>query len=285
MAIQTVSQVYNPVTGVFGTGNVQFFSASGAWIVPQGIGKVRVRMWGAGGASNQDSSYYGGGGGGGFAMKTIYDLTGVTSIPVSVGAGALTGIYSSTVTFQAGASSFGSYCSATGGSYGGAGTNANIGGTGVGGDLNRTGGKGWYNGGSGTSAGGGGVASYFGNGADGTNSATPSPSRGGGGGGNGFNTTSSAAYSGGSGFMTAGGFNITGGTAFTAVMPQAMPVQTGFSIDFIGCGGGGAPTQAGINGGGGGFNCSGGFPGGGSAYSSSTAPYLTSAGGLVIVEW
>lgn len=82
--------------------------------------------------------------------------------------------------------------------------------------------------------------------------------------------------------MTSGGVNIASGTSFQAVLPQAMPTQTGFSIDFIGCGGGGAPKQSGVNGGGGGWNCAGGFPGGGSAFASSG---LTSAGGLVIVEW
>jgi hypothetical protein len=284
MAIQTVSQIYNPVTGVFGTGNVQFFSASGAWVVPQGIGKVRVRMWGAGGASNVNSSNYGGGGGGGFAMKTIYDLTGVASVPVSVGSGALTSNYGSGSTLQAGSSSFGSYCSATGGYYASVGAAPfNTGGTGVGGDINNTGGTGSYNSSVNNASGGGGAASYFGNGADAILTINqPSPSRGGGGGGNGYENTSTSSSTGGSGFMTSGGVNIASGTSFQAVLPQAMPTQTGFSIDFIGCGGGGAPKQSGVNGGGGGWNCAGGFPGGGSAFASSG---LTSAGGLVIVEW
>ena len=79
MAIPIQSQIYNPITGVFGIGQMQVFgygSSATAWAVPAGIGKVRVRLWG-GGATN--------GGGGGFAIKTINDLAGVTSIAVQVG--------------------------------------------------------------------------------------------------------------------------------------------------------------------------------------------------------
>ena len=52
-----VSQVNNPITGVFGNGLVQVFGASGTWTVPEGVNNVRVRIFGAGGG--------GGGGGGG----------------------------------------------------------------------------------------------------------------------------------------------------------------------------------------------------------------------------
>jgi len=74
MSIPIQSQIFNPITGVFGTGQMQIFGSgqSGIWYIPLGIGKVRVRMWGGGGG------VAGPGGGGGFALKTIYDLTGVT---------------------------------------------------------------------------------------------------------------------------------------------------------------------------------------------------------------
>ena len=127
MAIPIQSTAFNPITGVFGTGQVLIVggNTTATWTVPPGIGKVRARCFGGGGS---------GGGGGGFAIKTIYDLSGVTSIPVIAG-----GI--------GGTSSFGTYVSATAGYTTGIGS-------GVGGDINYSGGT----------SGGGGVASIFGNG-------------------------------------------------------------------------------------------------------------------------
>ena len=100
MTVPIQSQIFNPITGVFGTGQMQFFGPgqSGTWTVPAGVGKVRVRLFGAGAGQS--------GGGGGFALKTIYDLSGVTSVAVTVGAG---------VNGSGGTSSFGSYVSASGG--------------------------------------------------------------------------------------------------------------------------------------------------------------------------
>ena len=272
MAIPIQSQAYNPITGVFGIGQMQMFSASGTWNVPQGVGKVRVRMWGAGGNNCQDASYYGGGGGGGFALKTIYDLTGVTSVAVMVGAGAaIVSVSPSAAGLTAGSSSFGSYCSATGGTYAARGTSANIGGNGIGGDINNTGGRGGYGAGS-AAGGGGGSASLIGNGASATTN-TPEASSGGAGAGYGSNNNNQP---GSGGFMTSGGVaNVTS----IATLPQAS-VQP-FSIDFIGTGGGGGIFQNGVNGGGGGFSANGGFPAGGNSYGTSS----TSSSGLVIVEW
>lgn len=279
MTIQTVAQGYNPITGVFGTGNVQFFASSGTWVVPQGIGKVRVRLWGAGGCYSSNASNYGGGGGGGFAIKTIYDLTGVTSIPVTVGAGVT---YTSTTTATtAGTSSFGSYVSATGGSTPASSPSAvnGLGGTGVGGDINTSGGYALNNGGTGQ-GGGGGCGSIFGNGGNGNNANMPNPSTGGAGAGQGY-TSASPSYSGGQGFLTAGGI-YNSMTNYVYVLPQATASNAGaFSLDFIGTGGGGGYGQMGVNGGGGGYPTGGGFPGGGCAYGFS----YTSPGGLVIVEW
>jgi len=101
MAIQEISQAFNPITGVFGTGQVQVFGTSGSWTVPTGISRVRARVWGGGG--------YNSGSGGGFSLRAIYDLTGVTSVAVTVGAAGISGVTTG------GTSSFGSYCSATGG--------------------------------------------------------------------------------------------------------------------------------------------------------------------------
>ncbi len=118
----------NPVTGVFGNGQIQLFPQSGAFTVPIGVSKVRVRIWGGGGNSQ--------GGGGGFAMK-VCDVSPAQVIAVTVGDAAQ-------------ASSFGVFASAT------AGVSASAGGVGVGGDVN-------YQGGLGGSAGGG-AANIFGNG-------------------------------------------------------------------------------------------------------------------------
>jgi hypothetical protein len=118
----------NPVTGVFGNGQIQIFPQSGTFTVPIGVSKVRVRLWGGGGNTN--------GGGGGFAMK-VCDVTPAQSIAVTVGDSAQ-------------ASSFGSFVSAT------AGVTSSSGGIGIGGDVN-------YQGGIGVSAGGG-AANIFGNG-------------------------------------------------------------------------------------------------------------------------
>ena len=278
--IQSTNAVTNPVTGVFGTGNVQIFGASGSWTVPAGISRCRVRMWGAGANYCNDGTYYSGGGGGGFCLKTIYDLSGVSSIAVTVGAGML---YKGTATstgYTAGTSSFGSYCSATGGTTATQAATGNVGGTGIGGDINTSGGYSYMNSGTGN-GGGGGCGSLFGNGGNGPQTANiPAPSLGGAGAGFGY-TTPSIAYPGGAGFLTNGGIY---NNANIYVLPQAFPGNaSAFSIDFIGTGGGGTIYQNGANGGGGGYSASGGFPGGGSGFSA-PAPNL-SAGGLVIVEW
>lgn len=224
MTVPIQSQVYNPITGVFGNGFVQIFGPgqSGSWVVPPGVAKVRVRLWGAGGGSG---SY--GGAGGGFALKTIYDLTGVTSIPVVVGA--------PTSNSNGGTSSFGSYVSATGG--GGSSGNTS-GGTGVGGDINTKGGT--VNG----SNFGGGVGNLFGNGGS-YNGATSS--------GCGSNAITN----------TTGGL-LGGVGSTTSIASPTSGMNATFSLDLIGIGGAGYGLS-GMNGGGGGGGGFGGFPGGGSS--------------------
>lgn len=223
-----VSQVNNPITGVFGNGMVQVFGqgGSGTWIVPDGVNNVRVRVFGCGGGS--------GGSGGGFALKTIYNLAGqgITSVAITIAPGGGGG---------GATTSFGSFVSATGGLTGTSGA-----GTGVGGDINYTGGL------SMNSSGGGGVANLFGNGGNGTSSFGYSGASGGGGGGSGGHTGGNGIFGSGCSVYVTSGASIPS----TSGMPS-------FSIDYIGTGGGGAASLSGINGGGGGSNSNGGYPGGG----------------------
>lgn len=152
-----------------------------------------------------------------------------------------------TVGAAGGSSSFGSYCSATG-------AITTTVGAGSGGDINS-------NGGGGT---GGGVGGLFGNGGTGGTNGT----NGGGGGGAGSNTAGN--YGGSGAFGTPGQYQST----TVSIFPTSGMVSA--SIDFIGTGGGGAGTFAGINGGGSPTAVKGSFPGGGGG---------SGAGGLVIVEY
>ena len=256
MAIALTQTAFNPITGVFGSGNVQIFGGQGTttgsytWTVPPGVAKVRVRVWSAGGSNA--------GSGGGFAMKTIYDLSGVTSVAVTVGAGSTSS--------NGGTSSFGSYVSVTGG-----GTNGGAVGASTSGDIN-------YSGGLGASGnGGGGVGSLFGNGGGTTSVYGQS----GGSGGGAMNNTPSSPLSGGAGLFGSGGMYLSSGSAAGIVTPSTGLVGQ-FSIDFIGTGGGGAFYQSGANGGGGGYAGSGGYPGGGAGSGTSGN---SSGAGMVIVEW
>jgi hypothetical protein len=252
MAIMTQSQIWNPVTGVFGTGQMQIFGSggSGAWTVPVGIDRVRVRLWGGGGGAV--------GSGGGFALKVIYGLAGVVSIPVTVGAlGQASG--------YGGTSSFGTYVSATGGGS----TSLGVG-VGIGGDIN-------YSGGFSNNAIGGGAANLFGNGG-GVFSTGNVPV----GGASGYGSVAELSP-GGNGLFGSGGGGTVGSTGIAAPMPPTSGFQGGFSIDLIGTGGGGSYRGPGINGGGGGTassNGTGGYPGGGGGHASSFG-----APGMVIVEW
>lgn len=286
MPTPVVQQVSNPVTGTFGTGQVQIFTTSGTWTVPPGIGKCRVRVWGGGGGSNTGAGYGLGGGGGGFAMKTIYDLSGVTSVAVTVAAGGVNlATTSGTPTVSGNTSSFGSYVSATGGSTGSTNTGANVGGTGIGGDVNTTGGPGGNTNGN---SGGGGAASLFGNGGAGGNSGPGSNGSGGAGGGSGANSVTTTNIGG-------NGFSGSGAAYVNSTYGSAVPATSGlssvyFNLDLIGTGGGAAVNMPAFNGGGGALNTSAGWPGGGAGYgglSSYTngAALAVGAPGLVVVEY
>lgn len=114
-------------------------SGTYTWTKPAGCRKVKAVVVGAGGgASGHGES----GGAGGYAEKWI-DVTGVTTVTVTVG-GRGGGVQYSAAGGDAGTTSFGSYVSATGGR----GANRNhghsggFGGHGSGGDINLYGGGG-----------------------------------------------------------------------------------------------------------------------------------------------
>ena len=142
--------------------SINSFTGSGTWTKPTGCTKVLVQVQGAGGGG---CSYCESGGAGGYAEKLI-DVTGVSTVYVTVGGGgANTGYYSAAG--DGGTSSFGSYCSASGG-YG-ANRNAShtggISGSGSGGDINLRGGSGTGHGNTGgREAVGKGGNSYYGSG-------------------------------------------------------------------------------------------------------------------------
>jgi hypothetical protein len=137
--------------------NKEIFTSSGTFTVPAGVTSIKVIVVGGGASgtaqrNNLRRQCTAGGGGGGTAIKWITGLTAGDTVAVTIGAGG-TGTTSSPYYGNGGTSSFGSYCSATGGqgrvnndgnnesgytssSFGG------IGGTATGGDFNIAGGKG-----------------------------------------------------------------------------------------------------------------------------------------------
>ena len=123
-----------------GPRSIQTFTSSGTWTRPAGISKVLVQIVGGGGAA---SSYGESGAAGGFSEKLI-DVTGTSSVTVTVGQGSSAYTSYSGRAGGGGTSSFGSFMSATGG---GGGNSAHqhcggLPGLGSGGDLNIYGGGG-----------------------------------------------------------------------------------------------------------------------------------------------
>jgi hypothetical protein len=136
-----------PASG--GGGRGQVFTSSGTFTVPTGVTGVKVTVIGGGGgggnatktSTSGNPSVGGGGGGGGCAIEYVTGLTGGSTVAVTVGAGG-------TAAGAGGTSSFGAYCSGTGGAAGGSVSGAGLfgaggaGGTGSGGNLNLSGGAG-----------------------------------------------------------------------------------------------------------------------------------------------
>ena len=119
-------------------------SGSGTWTKPSGCSNVLVYVTGGGGGARiNDNNYRGcGGGGGGTSIKWI-DVSAVSTVSYSYGSGgrrARNGGRGST----GGTSSFGSYCTATGGAGGQSDSpyEGGHGGTASGGDINVPGGGG-----------------------------------------------------------------------------------------------------------------------------------------------
>jgi hypothetical protein len=129
------------------SGNPSEISSSGAsytWTKPSGCKYVLVYVTGGGGgARNNDNSYRGAGGGaGGTAIKFI-DVSAVSTVAVTVGGGGAHARGSGRGS-TGGTSSFGAYCSATGGIGGQTDSpyEGGLGGTATGGDFNIPGGGG-----------------------------------------------------------------------------------------------------------------------------------------------
>jgi hypothetical protein len=131
----------------FGSG-VQSFTSNGNFVVPMGVTRVEVEVWGAGSGSyaSVPGLPSGGGSGGGYARKLI--ATGLIPgqfVPVTVGIGGTAGTAGGAIAGSGGASSFGQFVNATGGSLNHLATTsapsngATPPGVGVGGDVNLTG--------------------------------------------------------------------------------------------------------------------------------------------------
>jgi hypothetical protein len=111
-----------------GFSNLQVFTSSGTFTVPAGITKAKVTLCGGGGSGGNANGASGTGtygAAGGVGIKLVTGLTPGASVSVTVGSG------------SGGTSSFGAFCSATGGGNGGnfADTAERSGGVGVSCDL------------------------------------------------------------------------------------------------------------------------------------------------------
>ena len=188
-----------------GFSQLQAFTTSGEFIVPNGVGTARVTVIGGGGSAGFHSTMPGAGGGaGGQAVAIIGGLTAGQGVAVAVGAGGAAPA-SPAGGNSGGTSSFGAYLSATGGNGGVGGTATQFalaggtGGSGVGGQINAGGSCGGdcivvaCRGGDGGGPGNG-------RGASGPQPGLPATGHGGGGGGGGTTTGSNpTGYPGGAG--------------------------------------------------------------------------------------
>lgn len=145
---------------------------------------ARVTVTGGGASGGMDSSTgAGGGGAGGTAIKKI-SLAVISSVSVTVGAGG-GGRLGSGNGNPGGSSSFGAYCSATGGNGGQQNGTAGSGGSASGGDINVSGGYGFnrVEAAATSRSSGGGGGSLFGNGSSGANASATAQAPGSGSGG------------------------------------------------------------------------------------------------------
>jgi hypothetical protein len=126
------------------------YSATGNFTVPTGISVVDVELWGGGAGSftSYGTKRSGGGGAGAYVRRRVTGLTPGQVIVVTIGPGGIGGTTALAWPTGGGTSSFGSYCSATGGQLNvlSAPTTAvdfgGVGGSPVNGDLNIQGSSG-----------------------------------------------------------------------------------------------------------------------------------------------
>ena len=82
---------WTAVSDTSGLSSVQTFTSSGTWTKPSGITKIKITViaGGGGGGKGHNSAGYGATGGqsGGAAIKNIYDVTGISSATITIGAG------------------------------------------------------------------------------------------------------------------------------------------------------------------------------------------------------
>lgn len=118
-------EAMNTLTGPGRLLNVFLFTASGSYTPSQGTKKIRVTViggGGGGGAAQSNSQGYvsagSGGGAGGSAISelNVSDIT--LPVNVTVGIGGNRGVFSTNEPTSGGASSFGTYLTASGGQYG-----------------------------------------------------------------------------------------------------------------------------------------------------------------------
>ncbi|QXI44447.1 phage tail protein [Pseudomonas wayambapalatensis] len=136
------------------------------WTVPANVTKVLAEVWGAGGSGAFGSMSTGaGGGGGGGISKGLFTVVPGSQITVTVGMGGTSVTEVGKTGAHGGSSSFGSFCSATGGEGGDISNGAGRG-MGIGGDYNASLGHGFppvrnpYNSGAWGGQGGGGESIY-----------------------------------------------------------------------------------------------------------------------------
>lgn len=125
-----------PVSG--GNYAMQVYTTSGTWTKPAGLKAIKVTVIGGGGASSNTSGTIPGGGAGGAAISYINSPSIPGPVSVTVGEG---GITTNPAALSGNTSSFGAFCSATGGSTGRTGSPSTpaSGGTGTGGTQNISG--------------------------------------------------------------------------------------------------------------------------------------------------
>lgn len=141
--IQSLVQDYLKTIGSLSGGfsSSQVFTSTGTFTVPSGKTKFLVRQVGGGGSSGSiggAGATASGGGAGAYAEKLI-DLTGVTSVSVTIGAGGVAPSSGTNDGNDGGSTAFGSYMTTTGGKAGLHTGGASLGGTATGGDINITG--------------------------------------------------------------------------------------------------------------------------------------------------